>query len=89
MLPPFLGWFVFAPLVGITMLGAGVLGCARPRRHLAPVPQSLDQELTLSEPVGMPQSGIAPAGAATLVSRPAELRSSSLSTERQDHAHAS
>jgi hypothetical protein len=27
MLPPFLGWFFFAPLVGLTTLGAGVVGC--------------------------------------------------------------
>lgn len=27
MLPPFLGWFVFAPLVGVTVIGAGTMGC--------------------------------------------------------------
>jgi hypothetical protein len=27
MLPPFLGWFLFAPLVGVTTVGAGAIGC--------------------------------------------------------------
>jgi hypothetical protein len=33
---PFLGWFLFAPLVGLTLIGAGARGCfsrIEPRRH--------------------------------------------------------
>jgi hypothetical protein len=32
MLPPFLGWFVFAPLLAVTVLGAGALGCGGRRK---------------------------------------------------------
>jgi hypothetical protein len=40
---PFIGWFLFAPLVGLTVAGAGALGCVggpkvigQPRRHEEP-----------------------------------------------------
>jgi hypothetical protein len=35
-LPPFLGWFVFAPLVGVTLVGAGALGCLADRQGSTP-----------------------------------------------------
>jgi hypothetical protein len=31
-LPPFLGWFLFAPLLAVTVLGAGAMGCVRVRQ---------------------------------------------------------
>jgi hypothetical protein len=36
MLPPFLGWFLFAPLVGITTVGAGAIGCLSRGHEAAP-----------------------------------------------------
>jgi hypothetical protein len=46
MLPPFLGWFLFAPLVGLTTLGAGAVGCvSRPPRSILRHGDTEDSEM--------------------------------------------
>jgi hypothetical protein len=45
---PFLGWFLFAPLVGLTVTGAGVLGCVG-RTGLARRPEAPEEDANSEE----------------------------------------
>jgi hypothetical protein len=42
---PFLGWFLFAPLVGLTVTGAGVLGCVGRTGSTRMLPRGRPEEL--------------------------------------------